>query len=143
MGGGDPTLPRRRGGAFAEDPPPLLGLAAAELGAGEPAAARTTLERLRAAHPALHSPRGHLLYTRALEDEGRPEDAADECAALTAYFVGPEARVRHGLLLQRLGRAAEARSAFGAAVAAAEASRVPPTPEDRDWRLTARRNLEA
>ena len=49
-----------------------------------------------------------MLYARALEESGRPQDAADEYKALAAYYPGAEAWVRYGVLLQKLGRDAEA-----------------------------------
>jgi hypothetical protein len=128
-------------GTFADDPELLKGLAEAELGAGRPEEAQAVLERLRAAHPKLRSPGGHLIYARALEAQNRLEEADHEYAALTAYFVGPEARVRHGLLLQRQGRIAEAKSLFTEAIRAADASRVPLTEDEREWRRVAQRNL--
>jgi hypothetical protein len=128
-------------GVFADDPELLVGLAEAELGAGRPEEAEAVLDRLRQAHPRLQSPSGHLVYARALEAQNRLDEAEQEFAALSGYFTGPEARVRHGLLLQRMGRIAEAKAAFMRAIEAADASRVPLTEDEREWRRVAQRNL--
>ena len=55
-------------------------------------------------------PKAHLLYARALEDSGRTDDALAEYQAVAAYYAGAEARVRYGLLLDKMGRQAEAKT---------------------------------
>jgi hypothetical protein len=50
------------------------------------------------------------LYARALEDSGRTADALSEYQAVAAYYAGAEARVRYGLLLDKMGRQAEAKT---------------------------------
>jgi hypothetical protein len=53
-----------------------------------------------------------LLYARALGAVGRVDEALEEFHAVAAYFPGAEARVRYGLLLNLVGRTAEARVVF-------------------------------
>jgi hypothetical protein len=92
-----------------DEPEHMLGRARAEFGLGRFAEARATLDELRRRWPHWQSGDGHLVYARALEEEGRVAEAADEYRALSAYYAGAEPRVRLGLALRRLGREAEAR----------------------------------
>jgi hypothetical protein len=92
-----------------EEPVFFLGRARAEFGIGRPADTVATLDELRRRWPDYQSAEGHLLYARALEEIGRTDEAIEEYKALTGYFPGAEARVRYGLLLDRLDRRTEAR----------------------------------
>jgi hypothetical protein len=93
-----------------DEPIYTLGRARAEFGLGRFQDSVATLDELRRKWPDYESAEGHLLYARGLEGSGRLEEAADEYAAVSKYYAGAEARVRYGLLLQRLGRDAEART---------------------------------
>jgi hypothetical protein len=92
-----------------DEPAFFLGHARAEFGAGSPAGTVATLDELRRRWPDYQSSDGHLLYARALEEIGRTDEAIEEYKALAGYFPGAEARVRYGLLLDRLDRKSEAR----------------------------------
>jgi hypothetical protein len=92
-----------------DEPVFALGKARAEFGMNLPAEAVATLEAMRDRWPEFESPEGHLLYARALAGAGRTDEALDEYQAVTQYFSGAEARVRHGLLLDQIGRATEAK----------------------------------
>jgi hypothetical protein len=87
-----------------------LGKARAQFGLGHPQDTVATLDDLRARWPDYQSVEGHLLYARALEDCGRTDDALAEYQAVAAYYAGAEARVRYGLLLDKMGRQAEAKT---------------------------------
>jgi hypothetical protein len=87
----------------------MLGRARAEFGVGQPADTVATLNELRRRWPDYPSAEGHLLYARALEEIGRTDEAIEEYMALSDYFPGAEARVRYGMLLNRLGREAESK----------------------------------
>jgi hypothetical protein len=78
----------------------------------EPAYALATLDDLQRRWPDFQSGEGHLLYARALAEVGRVDEALEEYHALAAYFPGAEARVRYGLLLNLVGRTAEAKVVF-------------------------------
>lgn len=95
-----------------EEPAYLLGRARAEFGLDRFQAVVATLDDLRAHWPDWPSADGHLLYARALEAAGRSDEAVEEYAALADYYPGAEARARYGLLLDRLGRGAEAKRVF-------------------------------
>jgi hypothetical protein len=95
-------------GLYEHDPNLMLGLAQAQFGKGDPAAARTTLDELIRHNPDFRSPDGHLLYARALEAEGNLPKALEEYAVLAPSYPGAEASVRYAQLLKAQGRLAEA-----------------------------------
>jgi hypothetical protein len=130
-------------GLYRDDPDLMLGLARAQHGLGQPQQCRQTLEALIAANPAYRSHDGHLLYARALEDVGALDEALHEYESLAAGYPGEEGRVRHGLLLARLGRDDDARSAFEGALRHAAASPRHYQREQRDWIERARSELKA
>jgi hypothetical protein len=128
-------------GPHATDHTLMLGLAQAQFALEDYAGACETLDRLRAAHPDLSCPEGHLIYARSKEQQGQVEQALIEYAALVGYYPGEEARCRLALLLQKTGRVAEARALFEDVVRSVErASRIYRRTE-RDWYEVARRNL--
>ena len=92
-----------------EEPVFMLGRARAEFGLGDSADTVATLDELRRRWPDYQSADGHLLYARALEEIGRTDEAIEEYKALAGYYPGAEARVRYGMLLDRLDRKGEAR----------------------------------
>jgi hypothetical protein len=93
-----------------DEPGYMLGRARAEFGLGRFSDARATLDELHQRWPNWQSGDGHLIYARALEEEGRVADAVEEYRSLSNYYAGAEPRVRLGLALRRLGREAEART---------------------------------
>jgi hypothetical protein len=94
------------------EPVYVLGKAKAEFAGNRPAEALATLEHLQEHWPDFQSAEGHLLYARALAEVGRVDEALEEFCAVAAYFPGAEARVRYGLLLNVVGRTAEAKVVF-------------------------------
>lgn len=94
-----------------------LGKARAQFGFGQSDEAIATLDGLRMRWPDYQSAEGHLLYARALEENGRIEDALFEYQAVANYFSGAEARVRYGLLLDKAGRQAEAKAVLSEVLA--------------------------
>ncbi|QOZ27022.1 MULTISPECIES: tetratricopeptide repeat protein [Bradyrhizobium] len=95
-----------------DDPAYALAKAQAQFARKQPADALATLDALRERWPDFESADGHLLYARALAEIGRVDEALQEYQEVTQYFPGAEARVRYGLLLQLVGRTAEARMVF-------------------------------
>jgi hypothetical protein len=96
-------------GLYEHDPNLMLGLARAQFGNGEASAARSTLEALMQHNPQFNSPERHLLYARALEQEGRLEQALAQYQALAPAYPGAEAAVRYAQLLERQGERETAR----------------------------------
>lgn len=99
-------------GQFLNDPALLFGLARAQFGAGDCAGTQASLDALQAADPGFVSADAHLLYARALEGQGKLEEARSEYQKLVRYFAGEEARCRYAMLLERMGAAAEASSVY-------------------------------
>jgi hypothetical protein len=89
-----------------------LGKAQAQFSAKRLSDALVTLDDLQKRWPDFQSPEGHLLYARVLAELGHVNEALEEYRAVSAYFPGAEATVRYGLLLNTVGRAAEARMVF-------------------------------
>jgi hypothetical protein len=89
-----------------------LGKARAEFGLRHAEEAVATLDELRRRWPDYQSAEGHLLYARALEENGSMEAALFEYRAVANYYSGAEARVRYGLILDKVGRSAEAKTVF-------------------------------
>jgi hypothetical protein len=95
-------------GIFEHDPTLLLGLARAQFGKQEYAAARQTLERLTAHNPEFKSADSQLLYARTLEALDALDEAERAYATLAPGYPGAEARLRYALLLKRRGKLPEA-----------------------------------
>ncbi|HSY07730.1 MAG TPA: tetratricopeptide repeat protein [Steroidobacteraceae bacterium] len=96
-------------GLYEHDPDLMLGLARAQFGKGDAAAARATLDDLIRLNPDFKSPEGHLLYARALEGEGNKSKALEEYRVVAPSFPGAEATARFVQLLAAEGRRDEAR----------------------------------
>ncbi|WP_266168226.1 tetratricopeptide repeat protein [Dyella subtropica] len=96
-------------GLYVTEPDFMLGLAQAQAGAGNHAAARGTLEALIKANPSYKSSDGHLLYANCLEALGETEAALDEYRVLADSYPGEEGRFRYACLLGKSQRHAEAR----------------------------------
>jgi hypothetical protein len=107
-------------GIFEHDPTLLLGLAQAQFGKSDFSAARHTLERLIAENPEYKSADGHLLYARALQEEGALDKAEQEFKVLASYYPGAEARVRYGVLLKTRGKLEAARVVLQELLSSAE-----------------------
>jgi hypothetical protein len=95
-------------GLYEHDANLMLGLAQAQFGKKDPAAARATLDELIRLNPDFRSPAGHLLYARALEGEGNVPRALEEYRIVAGSFPGAEAAVRYAQLLQAQGQRTEA-----------------------------------
>jgi hypothetical protein len=95
-------------GIFEHDPTLLLGLARAQFGKRDFAAARATLEQVVQQNPDFKSADAQLLYARTLEAQDALDEAEREYATLAPGYPGAEARLRYGLLLKKRGKSAEA-----------------------------------
>lgn len=95
-------------GIFEHDPTLLLGLARAQFGKQDYAAARATLELLAQHNPDFKSADARLLYARTLDAQDALDEAEREYAMLAPGYPGAEARLRYGLLLKRRGKFQEA-----------------------------------
>ena len=130
-------------GLYAHDPNLMLGLAQAQYASGRAAEARATLDELIAHNPEFKSPEGHLLYARALEGEGKLDQALEEYAAVAAYYAGAEAPLRYAQLQLRLGQRTQARETLGALLEHARAAPPHYHRAQQQWLAAARREYDA
>lgn len=128
-------------GPHEHDPAILTGLARAKFGLGDFGGVLDTLDDLRTHNPDYQSQHAHMIYARALEGLGNTEEALEEYRALSDYYVGPEAKVRYGLMLQKSGQPDEARAQFQQIDREYGRRRKQMIREDRDWLDVARSNL--
>jgi hypothetical protein len=130
-------------GQFKDDNALLLGLAKAQFLNGDGAGAQASLDALQAADPQFSSADAHLLYARALELQGKDQEAVGEYQKLIRYYPGEEARTRMGLLLQKLGRRDEARALFEEVVRLLTGAPSRYVRQQKQWGDIARQNLKA
>jgi hypothetical protein len=128
-------------GHFADDPALLMGLARAQFARGDGAGAQASLDQLQAADPNFVSADGHLLYARALELQGKDEEAMTEYGRLVPYYSGEEARARYGLLLQRNGRNDEAQAVYEEILKRLDGAPKRIQAMQKEWADIARKNL--
>jgi hypothetical protein len=130
-------------GMYATEPPFMLGLAEAQAGSGDFAAARATLDALIKANPAFRSPDGHLLYARCLEELGEHDAALAEYEVLARSYPGEQARYRYASLLRRRDRAAEARAVLQDMLKRARLAPRYYRRKEREWLDAAKHDLGA
>ncbi len=127
-------------GIFADDPAVLLGLARAQLGAGDAPSCLETLNKLET-QASLRNQEAQLLLARALEATGRTEEALAQYEAVSRYYAGFEGRSRYALLLLKQGRVEQARELFQEIVRASSVRPVVLTQSDKEWIRVAKANL--
>ncbi|MBI5618211.1 MAG: tetratricopeptide repeat protein [Gammaproteobacteria bacterium] len=128
-------------GIYAHDPGLMLGYAAALFAQGEAGRARQVLDDLKTHNPQHRTQDGHLLYARTLEALDDTHAALEEYAVLDRYYAGAEAKCRHGMLLERLGRHAEARLCFEEVVKFARQTSRHGRELNREWIAKAKEGL--
>jgi hypothetical protein len=129
-------------GPLANDPALLIGLAKALSGRGDFQGALDALETLYRDSPNYESREARLIHARALEGTGRTQEAADAWRALIGYTLGPEAQVRYGLMLKKLGDTQGASEAFAEAVRTYGRQPGKLDAAEREWLGQAERNLK-
>jgi hypothetical protein len=130
-------------GLYEHDPNLMLGLARAQFAAGAAGDARATLDALIQHNPAFRSPDGHLLYARALEQEGQTQRALDEFKTLAGYYPGAEAAVRYARLLRAQGQQQPATEVLRALLAQAAIAPRHYRRAQEEWLKQAERELAA
>ncbi len=130
-------------GLYEHDPTLMLGLARAHFAAHEQRECRETLDELIEHNPDFKSPEGHLLYARALEEEGDAAKALEEYRVLSEYYPGAEARVRYALILKRSGNPDQARQVLREVLDSAELAPAHYRKAQQEWLERARRELSA
>ncbi len=130
-------------GQFATDPALLVGIARAQFLNGDGAGAQASLDTLQAADPKFSSEEAHMIYARALELQGKNDEAAEEYKRLVPYFAGEEARVRYAGLLGKMGRRDEARALFSQVVKNLDGAPSRYRGQQKQWGDIARAALKA
>lgn len=128
-------------GLYATDPLFMLGLAQAQAGDGDYAAARATLEALIKANPDFRSPDGHLLYARCLDELGEHDAALEEYEVLARSYPGEQARLRYANLLRRRERTGEAHAVLEDMLRRARVAPRYYRDKESEWLDAARREL--
>ncbi len=128
-------------GLYEHDPTLMLGLARAQFGKGLASDARQTLDELIARNPEFKSPEGHLLYARAVDQEGDQQKALREYETLVKYFPGAEAKYRYAVLLKQLGQQQQARGMLEQLLGDAELASGFYRKLQKEWLEKARREL--
>jgi hypothetical protein len=126
-------------GPLADDPALLIGLSKALYGQADYQGAVDALDTLYRSNPTYESREARLIQARALEGLGRTREAADAYRALIGYTSGPEAQVRYGLMLKKMGEPDGARAALAEAVRTYRRGKL--DAEERAWLAEAERNL--
>jgi hypothetical protein len=130
-------------GQFANDPALLLGLARALFLNGDGGGAQASLDALQAADPSFVSEDAHLIYARALELQGKNDEAAEEYRRLVPYFAGEEARTRYAQLLDRMGQPEEARALYTQVIKNLDGAPSRYRGSQKEWAAIARSALKA
>lgn len=130
-------------GQFATDTALLLGLARAQFLSGDGAGAQASLDALQKADPKFVSEEAHLIYARALELQGKNEEAAEEYKRLVPYFAGEEARTRYAQLLEKMGRTQEARDLYTQVLKNLDGATGRYRSAQKEWGAIARNALKA
>ena len=96
----------------AADPVLLKGLGRAKLLSGDGAAAEALFVQLRQVDPAAVDADVELDYARALEAQGKNDEAVRIYEGVATRYPGEEARCRFALLLEKLGQTDRAQALF-------------------------------
>jgi hypothetical protein len=128
-------------GIHATDPAMMYGLARALFAQRDSPGTEAVLRQLREANPDYHSPDGHLLFARSLDDQDKIDQAPQEFTALVNYYPGQEGRCRYALLLQRIGRVEDARGVFAEICRSVECGPPHQRRAQREWYEIAKRAL--
>ena len=128
LGGGDPTL--------------IKGMARAQLLAGNAAASEEWFLKLKKLDPKAFDTDSELDYARALEDQGKNDQAVAQYEKVAPRYSGEEARVRFGLLLQKLGEDARAQALFKEAIDSVQDAPSYYRSRQTEWVRIAKQNLK-
>lgn len=129
-------------GVHETDPAIMAGLAKAEFGLGDFAAAKNTLDRLIETNPEYKNEDCHLLYARSLEILNDIPGAEHEYQVLVKYYSGPEAKFRYALLCKRLDKIMEAQKLLEDIISTFRTSGKHYGYLHKDWLAKARNELD-
>jgi len=130
-------------GAHSEDPALQFALARALVASEDGGGAQAILDKLQAANSKFVSADAHLFYARALELQGKDQEAIEEYEKLVRYYPGEEARCRYALLLQKEEETDRARELFAEVIKLTDSAPSHYRGAQREWRQIARQNLRS
>jgi hypothetical protein len=130
-------------GLYVTDSTFLLGLAEAQAGMEDFAAALATLDTLAEANPDFHSHEADLFRARCLDALGNVPEAMAAYAALAENYPGEEGRFRYGEFLKRQNDRGAARRIFEGMLKRARTAPKHYRRKERAWLDEARRELAA
>lgn len=139
----DKILDQALSGFFSTEPSLLLLKAQLLFETGQPASSAEVLETLNEKNPEFRSPEGHLLYARALEADGKLEDAIREYRQVSGYFPGVEARYRLAMALKSHAKVEDARGEFEQLLNDAKLAPLHFRKSQKAWLDLARQELRA
>jgi hypothetical protein len=124
------------------DPVLLKGLGRARLLSGDGAEAERLFLKMKEVDPAAFDADVELDYARALEAQGKDDAAVRQYQSVAARYPGEEARVRFGLLLEQLGRQAEAQALFREVVLSVKGAPRHYRSRQNEWVRVAKQHLK-
>jgi hypothetical protein len=125
------------------DPVLLKGLGRARLFSGDGAEAERLFLKMREIDPAAFDANVELDYARALELQGRNDEALRQYQAVANRFPGEEARTRYALLLEKSGRDAEAQALFREVIDSVKGAPRHYRSRQGEWDRIARQHLKS
>ncbi len=130
-------------GPYANDPSLHYGVGEAAFYKGDYALARRELWSIIEQQPFFKTGDAKLLYARALEALNELEAADLQYQTLVLQYTGEEARCRHALLLQRMGREPAAKVLFEEILRKAAKGSMPWRRLQKEWIDIARQQTQA
>ena len=128
LGGGDPVL--------------IKGLGRARLLSGDGAGAEALFVQLKASDPAAMDADVELDYARALELQGKNDEAVRRYEGVATRYPGEEARARFALLLEKLGQNDRAQALFREILASVENAPSHYRSRQSEWIRIAKQHLK-
>jgi hypothetical protein len=125
-----------------EDPVLLKGLGRARLHSGNGAEAERLFLKMREIDPAAFDADVELDFARALEIQGRNDEAVRQYQAVVNRYSGEEARTRYALFLEKIGREAEAQALFREVIASIKGAPRHYRSRQSEWARIARQHLK-
>ncbi len=138
----EPYLVQSLVGAHKSDPHILMRLASVRLHQSDTQSALALLDQLQKDNPGFHSQDAHMLYSKALEQDGQTGEALKSFSALTDYATGEEARVRYADLLVGTGYPEDARVVYEEVIKRVDRGTKFYHDAQQNWRAKALHGLE-
>jgi hypothetical protein len=124
------------------DPALLKGMARAKLRNGDGVEAEALFLKLRAVDPAAFDADAELDYARALELQGKDDEAVQQYEKVVTRYPGEEARARFALLLDKIGQGARAQALYQEIIASVSGAPGYYRSRQREWLGIARSHLK-